>query len=85
MTYLLLAAAAAVFLLWPAKSKDHQLVTPSPFAGTSRPQSHPTYQSSMLALTSVRQRLLQTEHLGEQEKAAIDRITLSLVAGSDKD
>lgn len=83
MTYLLLAAAAAVFLLWPAKKPD--IAVPSPFTLAEPPRPHPSYAGSIMALTAVRHRLVQTEQLGEQEKAAIDRLTLSLVSGSDKE
>lgn len=85
MTYVLLAAAAAAFLLWPAKSKD--LVVPGPFtmAGQARVQPHPTYQASLTSLAEVRLRLLQTEQLDDDRRAAIDSLTLALVAGSDKE
>jgi hypothetical protein len=32
----------------------------------------------------VRRRLVETENLGEAQKAAVDTLTLALVAGSDK-
>ena len=37
----------------------------------------------MSCLADVRSRLAHTEKLGEKETAAIDTITLALVAGSD--
>lgn len=42
------------------------------------------YQKAMLDLASVRLRLLQTKQLDDKAKAAIDTLTLALVAGSDQ-
>ena len=83
MTYVLLAAAAAAFFLWPAKSSSP--VAPGPFAMAGQTKPHPTYQASLAALAAVRLRLLQTEQLDDDRKAAIDALTLALVAGSDKE
>jgi hypothetical protein len=38
----------------------------------------------MHALATVRARLVQTDKLGDAERAAIDAVTLALVAGSDE-
>lgn len=43
-----------------------------------------SYQSAMADLASVRRRLLQTKQLDDKVKAAIDTLTLALVAGSDQ-
>lgn len=43
-----------------------------------------TYQRAMLDLANVRKRLVGTTGLDEKAKAAIDTLTLALVAGSDK-
>lgn len=42
-----------------------------------------TYQRAMLDLANVRKRLVATTGLDEKAKAAIDTLTLALVAGSD--
>lgn len=82
MSPLLLLAAAAALLLWP-RSADRPK-DPSPFA-SSGPTARPTYQASLAALAAVRLRLLQTEHLDDERKAAIDALTLALVKGSDQE
>jgi hypothetical protein len=43
-----------------------------------------TFHRSMLDLANVRKRLVATAALDEKAKAAIDTLTLALVAGSDK-
>lgn len=43
-----------------------------------------TYQASMADLANVRLRLLETKQLDDKVKAAIDTLTLALVAGSDQ-
>lgn len=75
MIYVLLAAAAAVAIL-PA-------IKPAPRPGAPAAPPRPSYADAIHALAVVRSRILQTEKLGEPEKAAIDAITLALVAGSD--
>ena len=81
MSPLILLAAAAAIFLWPrnAQPKD-----PSPFPSTGA-ASHPNFQGTLAALAMVRLRLLQTEQLDDDRKAAIDALTLALVAGSDKE
>jgi hypothetical protein len=79
---LLLAAAAAALVLWP---KSNAAKNPSPFEMPPGERARPTYQASLSALATVRLRLLQTESLDEKAKAAIDSLTLGLVAGSDKE
>jgi hypothetical protein len=81
MMYVLLAVAAAIWL-WPSP-KEAQGV-PLPFDIEAPSKATPTYQSSHVALAHVRLRLLQTEHLTDAEKKAIEVLTLALVAGSDK-
>jgi hypothetical protein len=44
----------------------------------------PTYQGAIADLAVVRLRLLETQQLTEQARAAIDTLTLALVAGSDQ-
>lgn len=81
MTYVLIAVALAVYL-WPSPKERSD--SPLPFDLEAAPQAAPTYQSSHIALAHVRLRLLQTEHLGDDQKKAIEALTLALVAGSDK-
>jgi hypothetical protein len=81
MTYVLVALAIAL-VLWPAQKEKND--SPLPFDIEAVQQSAPTYQSSHVALAHVRLRLLQTEHLGDDERKAIEVLTLALVAGSDK-
>lgn len=81
-TYLLMAAAAALFL-WPGKQKPAK--SPTPFDIPSPQKCHPAYQAAIMALTLVRQRLIATDSLSDKEKASIDAITLALVAGSDRE
>lgn len=81
MTYLLIAVALAIYF-WPTPKEVHD--SPLPFDIEASRQATPSYQSSHIALAHVRLRLLQSEHLGEPEKKAIEVLTLALVAGSDK-
>lgn len=77
-----MAAAAALFL-WPGKQKT--IKSPTPFDIPAPQKGHPAYQAAIMALTLVRQRLIATDALSDKEKAAIDAITLALVAGSDRE
>ena len=81
MSPLILIAAAAALFLWPRKdaAKD-----PSPQIRTGQ-RSHPSYQASLTSLAAVRLRLLQTDQLDDDRKAAIDALTLALVSGSDQE
>jgi hypothetical protein len=63
-------AAAAVVGLWP------QLKVPR--------LGGPTYQQAIANLALVRKRLVDTGVLGDDQKDAIDKLTLALVEGSDK-
>lgn len=81
MTYLLIAAALAVYL-WPAAKERHD--SPLPFDADAVKHGSPSYQSSHIALAHVRLRLIQTENLGDPERKAIESLTRALVAGSDK-
>jgi len=67
-------AAAAIVGLWPQLKS----VIPGP-RGTG-----PSYQEAIANLAFVRRRLLNTETLGDDQKEAIDTLTLALVVGSDK-
>ncbi len=48
------------------------------------PRPGPSYEKAIADLASVRRRLVETENLGDAQKAAVDTLTLALVAGSDK-
>lgn len=77
MTIWLLVAAAAALLLWPSKMPEN------PFAREEKPKGA-SYIDSVSALQVVRQRLSDTQQLGEDQQAAINTLTLALVAGSGK-
>lgn len=50
----------------------------------SRPaKSVPTYRDAIAHLADVRSRLVATQALGDDQKKAIDILTLALVDGSD--
>ena len=91
MTYLLMLAAAAGVLLWPAKGKakrdpfyvpplPEDDVEPKPMA----PPPPPTYQNAMQHLAAVRQRLTHTGELNADVKSAFEVLTLELLNGSDR-
>lgn len=82
MSPLILLAAAAALFLWP---RSNAAKDPSPFQMAGPKSSAPSYQASLSALAAVRLRLLQTEQLDADRKAAIDSLTLALVAGSDQE
>ena len=85
MTIAGLMAAAAAVLFWPkAKAPAPSLFTPSPAEVSPPAPRGPTYQEAIANLANVRKRLVATAALDEKAKAAIDTLTLALVAGSDK-
>lgn len=91
MTYLLMLAAAAGVLLWPAKAKpkrDPFYVPPLPEDEAEprpmAPPPPPTYQTAMQHLAAVRQRLTHTGELTADVKAAFECLTLELLNGSDR-
>jgi hypothetical protein len=45
---------------------------------------HPTYAEAMADLQNVRLRLIKTECFADDQRSAIDVLTLALVDGSDK-
>lgn len=82
---MILATALAIAALFTACPWIFQQAVSS--IGSARPASKPagpTYQGAMADLAVVRLRLIQTKHLTEEARAAIDTLTLSLVAGSDQ-
>lgn len=89
MTYpqLLAAAVAAVVLVWPLLRQAavwlaaRRLSVPRPAAPAA---VKPCYTAAMDDLQSVRLRLLRTGCLQQDQRNAIDVITLALVDGSDQ-
>lgn len=64
-----LAAAVAAFMAaWPLLSRSRI----------------PSYQATIADLAMVRRRLVETGMLADDQKRAIDVLTLALVDGSDK-
>jgi hypothetical protein len=51
---------------------------------SAKPSAAVSYQKAMADLANVRLRLLETKQLDDKVKAAIDTLTLALVAGSDQ-
>jgi hypothetical protein len=80
MTVWLLLAAAAAVLLWPSKLPEQV-----PFLSQTQPteRGH-SYIEAVGALQLVRQRLIDTQQLSDEQQAAINSLTLALVAGSEK-
>lgn len=84
ITTILLGLAAIAAALWPSRPKPAEIAWPLPSpASDPQPRGIP-YESAIRALSQCRARLIATETLGEKERAAIDTLTLALVAGSDK-
>lgn len=87
---ILLGIAAAVVAAWPAIKKAvvalyGRLIA----AAASRPAAEAVssvvgYEAAIHDLAVVRTRLVSTSLLDDKAKAAIDTLTLALVAGSDK-
>lgn len=88
-----LGAAAAVLAMWPQvqsiggrllsvvrRATPATPVLPAPPA----PPEAVSFESAVHNLALVRSRLLATSLLAEEQKKAIDTLTLALVAGSDK-
>lgn len=84
MIYVVLIGAAALLLAGPSVWRAAPLVLGPTDAPTRPPHLAPTYQSAMADLAHVRARLSQTGTLDDKATAAIEVITLALVAGSDK-
>lgn len=90
---IVIGAAAAVVALWPqvgaaAAAVLKAIRRPSPLVPivpvTPAPAEAVTFESAVHNLALVRSRLLSTSLLAEEQKKAIDVLTLALVAGSDK-
>lgn len=79
--------AAVAVAVWPDASKilryfkaDDRIPAPKPLDQAVAPN----YQSAIANLAAVRLRLLRTDCLGDDQKKAIDVLTLALVDGSDQ-
>jgi len=79
-----LIIAGVVVLFWPNKKsgefKPHVPDTIAPDA----PAKTTKYIDSVAALQTVRERLLVTDQLDEEQQEAINTLTLALVAGSEQ-
>lgn len=73
--------AAALVGLWP-KLAPYLKRLPSPAPAPTRPGV--SYQAAMVALASVRARLVETGGVSDEAGKAIEAITHALVQGSDK-
>ncbi|NBW18218.1 MAG: hypothetical protein EBR82_60610 [Caulobacteraceae bacterium] len=82
----MLAAVAAVGVAaWPTlKAAAAWLTARRPDAPVAPAVIKPPYGEAMADLQSVRLRLVRTDCLAQDQKNAIDVLTLALVDGSDK-
>lgn len=84
----LLTAAAVVVAFWPKLVKGVDVVRPwLPKPGPKPAPVTPegvSYQDAMVALATVRSRLVSTGGPSDKSASAIVQITQDLVAGSDK-
>ena len=92
MTYEQIGAAivAAIVFAWPKLVQAVKFLRgaiPAIPAGPASPAASVSYQDAISNLALVRTRLNSTGLLGDEkspQRAAIDTLTLALVAGSDK-
>lgn len=79
------AVAAVVVALWPQlKQAGAWLVSRVPSLPESPARPVPTYAEAINQLAMVRLRLLETQALEDDQRKAIDILTLALVDGSDR-
>jgi len=83
MIYVVLLGAAALLIAGPSLWRARPVILGPSEAATKPPHLAPTYQTAIADLAHVRLRLVQTKALDDKTKAAIDVLTLALVAGSD--
>lgn len=81
-TQILASATAAAIVLWPAITALVSWLATAKPAGESAVR--PLYGEAMSDLQNVRLRLVRTGCLDQDQKNAIDVLTLALVDGSDK-
>ena len=85
-----LGAAAAAVAFWPQVASLASTAlkaarrTPPAKPATPAAAEPVTFESAVHNLALVRSRLLTTTLLAEEQRKAIDVLTLALVAGSDK-
>jgi hypothetical protein len=77
-----LLAVAAVVVLFPSIVGRVVEATVKPAAPPAKPGVG--YQAAIADLASVRRRLVETKMLDDKCRAAVDTLTLGLVAGSDQ-
>ena len=88
MIFLLIIAAAVALLMWPETKAAAPKPAPLPsidVPAIPQPPKAPSYRNAIESLASVRTRLISTGNLDEKATAAINELTLCLVAGSDKE
>jgi hypothetical protein len=86
--FLLIIAVAVALLVWPESKPAAVKAAPLPsidVPAIPQPPKAPSYRSAIESLASVRSRLIATGNLDEKATAAINELTLCLVAGSDKE
>lgn len=81
------AAAAVAVAAWPQiRDAVTHMLSDDPNVPPPKPLDQavsPNYQMAISHLAAVRLRLLHTDHLEDDQKKAIDILTLALVDGSD--
>lgn len=78
----LLVGSALLLLFSPWVIAQAVRLFPAP--GVAASPAGVSYQAAISDLASVRKRLSATQQLDDKSKAAIDTLTLALVAGSDQ-
>lgn len=87
--------AGLVVLLWPALPAAVEWVRvnlqatgpvspPVRPVAPDEPAAWPSYHDALLALSAVRARLVATDTLGDDQKRAVEVLTLALVQGGDQ-
>ena len=85
MIFLSCLVAAVAVLFWPSRKTTADYLPKFSLPKASEPvRETVSYEAAIHDLAHMRLRLIATDHLDEDVKAAIDTITLALVAGSDK-
>jgi hypothetical protein len=85
MIFLSCLVAAVAVLFWPSRKVTADYLPKFSLPKASEPvRDTVSYEAAIHDLAHMRLRLIATDHLDEDVKAAIDTITLALVAGSDK-
>jgi hypothetical protein len=88
LTNLLYIAAAVVVVAWPQIQQAIAYVRALPAfkkgGVAAKLEDEVAYEVALHSLAICRARIVATEHLDDKAKAAIDTLTLALVAGSDK-